>query len=125
MDCAAIGDNVAAAIATPLTCEVRASSGLDTSRIIDIASGAYHKYCIISAGNFDPIDPQYQKIQMIRNLYSIRTQSECKFYVWILPQNSVTAKFVNQFAVANHDIVVQYSTNLNTIIGNITGLTGN
>jgi len=110
MDCVAIGDDIAIGIAAPLTCEVRAATNLTSSRIIQYANGTYHAYCVLSAGTFDP-----NSSKLSTNLMSIRNESNCKFYVWILPVNSTASKVVSSVAVKHSDYTVSFTPGIDGI----------
>lgn len=104
IDCVAIGDSIATGYGPVLGCEIRAIVGISSSRIINIAGGKYHAYCIISAGSNDPANPN-----LTNNLRHIRNQSNCKFYVWVEPINS-TAAYANVLVAREHgDITVTFT----------------
>ena len=119
-DCVVIGDTIAYNLGIPLACEVRAAPSMTSSHIINISGGAYHTYCIISAGKYDYWNPFLN-----RNLASIRNQSSCKYYVWVIPNNSIAAIAVVNEAQKHHDITIPYSTDINVISNNIKMETGN
>lgn len=102
-DCVAIGDVIAYNVSPILQCETRAASGLSSSRVINIAGGTYHMYCIISAGGNEAGNPKLSD-----NLMHIRNQSKCKFYVWIEPINKLSATAVAKVAQSHNDYVVTF-----------------
>lgn len=127
MDCVAIGDEIAAGIATPLACETRTASSYTSSKITTIAGGKFHTYCIVSAGTYDAKSPK-----LVDNLGRIRNQSSCKVYVWIAPADAAAAKIVKTFATTSNDKSVTFTagndgihpvsnTDLVNLIRNITG----
>lgn len=128
IDCVSIGDSIAIGVAAPLSCEVRAVTGLTSSRIVQLANGKYHKYCVISAGSNDPTSANLAK-----NLIMIRNQSVCKFYVWVLPVNSTANSVVAKTAYQFHDMTVTIipgQDNINpasydVLAGAVLGITGN
>jgi hypothetical protein len=83
LDCVALGDEVAAAIGNELSCEIRAATGLTSSRVLDIANGKFHVVCIVSIGQYDTDNYSVT----YKNASSIRNQAPCKTYVWIQPAN--------------------------------------
>ena len=101
IDCVSIGDSIALGVATPLSCEVRAAEGLTSSRIVQLANGKYHQYCVISAGSNDPTSSK-----LAQNLTMIRNQSVCKFYVWILPVDPQASATVAKTAYQFYDMTV-------------------
>lgn len=123
MDCVAIGDQVAAALAIPLQCEVRAANNLTSSRVVDLASGIYHRYCIISAGANDPLTDK-----TLQNLTDIRGVSQCKYYVWIAPVDATRSWLVQEASMPHFDYIVTITpgtVNYNALANTILQLTGN
>ena len=122
IDCTSIGDQIAAALAVPLTCEVRAAPDLTSSRIINLAygSGTYHRWCIVSAGTNDP--PDYARFE--RNLNDIRTTALCKYFVWIIPDNDINHVVIN-VAREYNDITVQNNSNTVALAQSVINATGN
>jgi len=106
IDCVAIGDDIALTLGStgPLACEVRAASGLTSSKIINIAGGKFHYYCFISAGSFDPTSSK-----LGGNLQSIRNITNCKYYVWVVPVNNIAALVVETEAKLHSDVTVSFS----------------
>jgi hypothetical protein len=104
IDCAAIGDSIATGYGPVLGCEVRAAVGLSSSRIINLAPGQWHKYCVISAGSNDPQNPK-----LADNLRHIRNQSQCKFWIWVEPVNGRAASIVASVASEHNDYVVSFT----------------
>jgi len=129
-DCVAIGDSIALGVGTtpPLTCEIRAAVGLTSSKIVNLANGKFHVYCVISAGSNDPTSSK-----LTSNLTMIRNQSVCKFYVWVLPVNASASKTVSNIANQFHDKTVTFvpgpdnihPANYTTLAGSILSITGN
>lgn len=127
-DCVAIGDSIAVGVATPLSCEVRAAEGLTSSRVVQLANGTFHMYCVISAGSNDPTSAKLES-----NLTMIRNQSSCKVYVWVVPVNLNAAKVVNKVANKFYDKTVSFipgqdnvhPRNYNELAGQIYSVTGN
>ena len=128
IDCVAIGDSIAVGVATPLACEVRAAVGLTSSRIVQLANGKYHQYCVISAGSNDPTSSK-----LAQNLTMIRNQSVCKFYVWVLPVNKQASETVAKTAYHFHDMTVTivpgqdnvHPASYNDLAGAVLEVTGN
>ena len=128
IDCAAIGDSIGYGTGLALGCEIRAQESAHASRIIDMAPGIWHKYCIISAGSNDVDDTK-----LLSNLDHIRNQLQCQFYIWIEPINSVAAKTVEAEASLHFDKTVTFvpgSDNVHpasysVLAGTILNVTGN
>jgi hypothetical protein len=128
IDCVAIGDEIATGVSAPLSCEVRTAPALTSSRAIEYANGIYHAYCVISAGSYDP-----GSSKLASNLLSIRNESNCKFYVWIVPANTVAASVVSSVASLHKDTTVNFTvsnngispTNYNTLASSILNATNN
>ena len=135
IDCVAIGDSIAVGISSALQCtETRAQIGLPSSRIIDIAPGKWHKFCIISAGSNDPLDVNGIPVYLKNNLDHIRNQTQCQFYVWLEPVNQIAAGIVYDEAIRkHHDIALSFTpgsdnvhpASYNTLAGQILQATGN
>jgi len=128
MDCVAIGDSIAVGTGPQLSCEMRAVGGYTSSRIIPLAGGKFHAYCIVSAGSNDPTSPK-----LTDNLMSIRNQSSCKVYVWIEPANAAAAKVVKDVARQFGDKTVTFTpgqdgvhpASYKAVAGSILSVTGN
>lgn len=128
MDCVAIGDDIAIGVAHPLTCEVRAATNLTSSRAIQYAGGVYHVYCVMSAGTFDPYSSK-----LSTNLMSLRNESNCKFYVWVLPVNITASTVVKSVAQKHSDYTVSFTpgvdgitpSDYNNLAGSILNSTNN
>ena len=128
MDCVAIGDSIAVGTGPELSCEIRAAVGLTSSRIIPLAGGRFHAYCIVSAGSNDPTSPK-----LTDNLTSIRNQSKCKVYVWIEPANKAASKVVKDLARQFGDKTVTFTpgqdgvhpASYKAVAGDILAVTGN
>jgi hypothetical protein len=119
MDCVVIGDEIAYNLATPLQCEIRAATGLTSSKVLYIAGGKFHTYCLVSAGTYDP----YSK-HLFRNLKSIRNLTTCKVYVWIKPVDPVAQNVLKSVVRGTNDIVVDF-TQTNNLAKTIMDVTGN
>lgn len=134
IDAVCIGDSIAVGINTYLPCvELRAVSGASSSKIIDLAPGVWHKVCVISAGSNDLLASGAANPNLADNLKHIRNQSNCEFYVWIEPANSIVASVVAKEAAYHSDNVVTFTPSSDgvhpasskTLAGSILSITGN
>lgn len=123
MDAVCIGDDVAVGLYNNGICvEERAAIGLNSSRIIDLAPGVWHKFCIISVGTHDNT-PKFAD-----NISHIRNQSQCEFYVWIEEYNSPNNSKIVQEAALHNDKTVEYNsstTSYQSLAGIVLNVTGN